>query len=107
MLRFAEDARDAYLSKTVRLQAADITRLLYPLERARAFERSVHSRRPGSVVLATLAKLTDAYAALVAYLDSVRGRPPDEAARQRVVVLTANVVEIAAELQRTLDSDRR
>ena len=104
MVRFAEDARDAYLSKTVRLQPSDITRLEYPLKRAREFERSVRPRRPRSMVLATLARLTDGYAALVRYLDSVRGRPPDEASRRRVVSLTGKVVEIGGELQRQLDS---
>lgn len=104
MLGLSEDARDAYLSKTVHLTASDITRLAYPLERSRGFLRIVLPRRPDSAVLASLARMTEAYSALVEYLDSVRGGPPNDAARARVIALADGVIETAGDLQLVLDS---
>lgn len=103
--RMALDAREGYLTLGAStLTPSDLKRLAYPHERAVRFLEVVAGRRPDSRVLGDLTIVVEHYGQLVAYLDTLRGQPPDPATRERVVFMTDDVVRASRVLAATLAS---
>lgn len=100
--RLAIDARDTYVMGEATISAADVVRLQYPLERARRFEETARRRSQMGPGLEELTAVTDAYAALVSYLDEVRTEQADDHRKGEVDRLTERVLSAAAKVRLAL-----
>jgi len=91
-----------------RLTAENLPELIYPLERARAFARSVHVRA-GDVVppsLVALEELIGRYRAFVDELDRVRRTARGDAARAALVMPLDAVVGAGERVREALTRER-